>query len=120
SPAPAPSPGPGSSNPCAAGWSWPGSLDVGQAFEVGDREGLTAGLRIDAGGQQQLFGPLGGTRPSGQGRAQGLAALGEGRIDEGEQAATLDGIAVGAGDVDADESRIDVRGRPEHVLADPS
>ena len=59
----------------------------------------------------------GGARPPGQSGAQGLATLGEGRVDDGEDRVPVAGPRrVTARD--AHEPGAHVRGRPEHVLPD--
>src|SRR5699024_1863026 len=119
---------PGRSHPIVRRGGWPGDSGgrLGQPHEVGHPDLFPAGRGVDAGGAQPLFGARCRTGPAGQGGAQGLAALGEGGVDDREhRAAMLLGPhrrdAVGPGragvGVDAHQARLDLGHRPEHRSA---
>ena len=62
-------------------WAWPGFGDPGERCDV---DHFAAGLGSTSGGHAGSFGRGGAAGPTGQGRPQGLAALGEGGVDHGE------------------------------------
>ena len=56
----------------------------GDAGEGGDVEHFAAGGGVDAGGPEAALGFGGAAGPAGQRGPEGLAPLGEGRVDDGE------------------------------------
>src|ERR1043165_245266 len=94
-------------------------LGLRDAGEFVDGEPLAARLRGDTRRDEGLLGGLRRTRPPGERRAQRLAALGEGGVDDREALwpGRGGGDRLGAAH-EGDEAGVDVRGGPEDVAPD--
>src|SRR5579859_1783644 len=91
----------------------PGLTGGGDPGEVRDGERFPAGAGVDPGRAQDPLGVGGAARPARQRGAEGLAALGERGVDDGEGvlAARPGGSRVPG---ERHQARVHVRHRPEH------
>lgn len=91
----------------------------GDAGELLDGQRLAAGLRRDTRGDQRGLRGGGRSGPPRQRGPQRLAALGEGRVDDGEDlVAARRGLDRLVAADEGDQSGVDVGGGPEDVAAD--